>query len=724
MGPPKFVIGARVCAHGLASKALNGAFCLVEAPPDGNGLVSVRVTHPASAAGLYPGVTQLSLHNVRPCQPDELGELYEQLLPTTLWAEVRASVRELQHTADEDTSWREKRSLARKCALQLWHVAAQCIEAGAWLDAAESPAETGRWAVKADNVRSAESAPASAAMAAPVAQLYAFLHATCCSHVGFACALRGDGAGELAAYHEAFLYSLHRPGLGALADACNRHGLVGDLALRCGEALRQAGRFAEALPPLALAEAEAAEDEVTLARCAGTTALAHLGMGDLTAAAAAAERELAILRGRPFGAGGTGSLTLARSLTCLACISVGRAAALCSAVPLVRRQLATAISDAAMTIEAAFLEVREHSRAPSAAVAADQARHGGGGLPNADAWATLSTSLNAAMGRLGAMREMLRATVVGGAAGATALTAIYAPGQALLHPEDRTLSRVHRPRLSGSTMSAMLPGTRVVGSPSGALRRSSSRFSRDDSSSLQGSELSSAQATVPARKAVLVGAARIDADASLRRAARQQEKLQVSRSRAITKLQGVSMLGHMLHLVIYAVKLVMGKYTVETYLTDAEAINESYELLALLNAMMVGAISDGEDLALRRTRRVGRPHTSLTLGAVYVAPTAMWDEWNMMDDFNLTFMGLSAQFVLITGVSASALFVCFPSCLAHPNVQSWPPSACSPSFASCRSPGNYCATSCLRSGASACASSGQSHRSAHCAGTSSRCPLF
>ena len=455
--------GSRAVVFGLKGD-LNGAVVYIESSAEditASPLVTVRVTHPPETRELYPGTTQVQLSSLRPCSTDELGHLYENVLPELLWRDVRVAVRELQRV--ERLSWRDKRRLSRECALVIWTCARQCCEALGWLDvAAEVYCES-----------TLDSAPEATA-----AVLYAFLHACCCAAIGFACSVRGDGPGELAAYCAALQYSLGRRGLAALAAHFGRPALVGELALRAAEALRAVGQTRSALAPAAEALAEAVRlgDPAAEARAQGTVAMLHITLGDLAAAASAAKREVELLR--TLEQAGSGSLRLARALGCLAAITCGLAEqAGPQAGPAERRDVAAAAADAAALLEEAFTEVRQNNasqptdpslmedlmpgeRRSDKSVENDRLR---------GAWTDVSACLRSAMERLTALRAHLRAAVIqqpslrersGSGVSRDSAAPRPRPDAALIPTRDGTApySRLLRPSIAGSLLPPLLPG--------------------------------------------------------------------------------------------------------------------------------------------------------------------------------------------------------------------------------------------------------------------------
>lgn len=537
-------VGAYAVIHSLNSETLNGAVVYIEANADPAGLASVRVLSPPDAARLNPGVTQLTVCNLRACKTVELGTLYENNLPEQLWQAIRTASRELLRTADEtgELSWRDKRRLARECALVLWSVAAQCLQAAAWLDAAAE-------AYQRDGVGGADQPSA--------ASLYSFMHAVCCANVGFACALRGDAAGELSAYSEAFYYSLARPGVGELAQRFSRPLLVAELALRCGEAFRAAGRMREALPPLQLAAAEAveAQDGVLEGQAEGTLSLVQAALGQLGEAEASGARELALLRARISPGGG--SLALARALAGLGAVKCGRAVELQQLVPVVRRLVAATVSEAAELIESAYLEVREHARSDGPPDGPDVRA----------AWGEVSACLRAAMKRLGALRADLRSSVLAARDGgrSSAASEERSEGSAeppMLLPQGEAsadghaaLTRVPRPTLAGALLPPLRPGS-AASIMRNTLPAMLLQYGMPNPAGKKGLDAAAA-------------AAAEENEERERRERRQLEKTAAAQARKRAKrAESGSPVERLAQLMLRCIKLLIGKYIMETYIVD------------------------------------------------------------------------------------------------------------------------------------------------------------
>lgn len=431
---PSFAVGERVTLHGLSTAVLNGASGRVEAASaetSARGRVAVRVTGPAAAVAAHASAA-LKPENLRACTPDELARLYVRDLWARLQDELRAASLALQDEADDDAS-ADASSAGALARLRV--VVAQADEALKFLE----------------NMGNALPRSTDGTERDGLIALYAFLLATASANVAAVCAMRGDALGQLAALERSFSRALQRGFMPVASAQYGMAGLVQECLLRYGEALRVAGRSAEAVKPLKLAArvAGAEEDEATEAQAQGTLSSVLLGLSEYEPAEQAGEREVALLEcAVPEAA----PVALARARASLANVKHARAAAAAG----------TPQSDAFAEQAAALAEE---------AFAAVPARVQRGSIEAAH-WAEVACGVCTLRGHLARLRGDLEAAAAQYEAALDAVASSAAGGRNAL-PTDAAvaphalLERVHAElaaaaRADGSAEAARLHGGKAV----------------------------------------------------------------------------------------------------------------------------------------------------------------------------------------------------------------------------------------------------------------------
>ena len=432
---PSFAPCACVALHGLSAAALNGALGVVDPPSAAAapGRVPVRVVSPRAVAESRRATLAVKPANLRPCTAAEVASLHAQALVQHVQDELYAASLALQAAGDD----------APKADAALSRLRACVAHSEAALAYVESPGN----ALPAD---------VSGLAREGLAATYAFVMATACANVAATCVSRGDAAGQLAAYARAFAKALQHPRVAAAAAELGQQGIVQEMGLRYGEALRCAGRPRDALPPLRLAARVAAAegDAANEAAAQGTLSSVLLSLSDYAPADAAGEREVALLTAaRPRAA-----LALARAQVGLGNVKHARATAAGAGSP-----------------ESSALAARAEALTEAAIAAIPRDCSGAEARP----WAELACGAHVLRGHLQILRDDLQAAAVhyeaaldvasrglGGAAGPRGQLRTPLPTDAAVMPHCQ-LERVHgqlaaRARDRGAADEARAHGQKAV----------------------------------------------------------------------------------------------------------------------------------------------------------------------------------------------------------------------------------------------------------------------